>query len=81
VRCLSNGNIELLRQELENLKAENQSLAQQLEDAQSSQSASTKELPEAAELLNQLKAQRKKSKADLADVELLLDLFRDEFNC
>lgn len=35
------------------------------------------ELPEAATLLNQLKGRRKKSKADLADVEVLLDLFCD----
>jgi hypothetical protein len=33
--------------------------------------------PEPADLLNQLKARRKKSKADLTDVELLLDLFCD----
>jgi len=35
------------------------------------------ELPEPADLLNQLKGRRKKSKADLADVEVLLDLFCD----
>ena len=32
------------------------------------------ELPEAADLLNQLKARRKKSKADLADVEAILEM-------
>jgi hypothetical protein len=35
------------------------------------------ERTEAATLLNQLKGRRKKSKADLADVEVLLDLFCD----
>jgi chromosome segregation ATPase len=35
------------------------------------------DLPEAAGLLNQLKGRRKRSKADLADVEVLLDLFCD----
>ncbi|MEG4446021.1 flagellar alpha dynein [Microcoleus sp. AT9_B5] len=32
------------------------------------------EFPEPADLLNQLKAQRKKSRADLADIEVILDL-------
>ena len=34
------------------------------------------EFPEAADLLNQLKAQRKKSRADLADVGVVLELLR-----
>jgi hypothetical protein len=37
-------------------------------------SAAASELPEAAEVYNQLKARRKKSKADLADVETLLEI-------
>ncbi|MEG4442123.1 flagellar alpha dynein [Microcoleus sp. AT9_B5] len=32
------------------------------------------EFPEPADLLNQLKAQRKKSRADLADVEAILEI-------
>ena len=32
------------------------------------------EFPEAADLLNQLKAQRKKSRADLADIGVVLDI-------
>ena len=32
------------------------------------------EFPEPADLLNQLKAQRKKSRADLADIEVILEL-------
>ena len=32
------------------------------------------EFPEAADVLNQLKARRKKSKADLADIEAILEL-------
>jgi hypothetical protein len=32
------------------------------------------EFPEAADVLNQLKARRKKSRADLADVEAILEL-------
>lgn len=34
----------------------------------------TSDLPDAATLLNQLKAERKKSKCDLADVEAILDM-------
>ena len=48
-------------------------LAEVLELKQKSAVAS-KDLPEAAELLNQLKAKRKKSKADLADLETILEI-------
>jgi hypothetical protein len=34
----------------------------------------SKDLPEAADLLNQLKSKRKKSKADLADLETILEI-------
>jgi chromosome segregation ATPase len=34
----------------------------------------SKDLPEAAEILNQLKSKRKKSKADLADLEVVLEI-------
>jgi nucleosome binding factor SPN SPT16 subunit len=37
-------------------------------------SATARELPEAADLLNQLKARRKKSKTDLADLEAILEI-------
>jgi hypothetical protein len=37
-------------------------------------SATASELPEAADLLNQLKSKRKKSKTDLADLEVILDI-------
>jgi chromosome segregation ATPase len=59
-----------LRLEIGNLQAELEAYKQQ-------QPAPTIELPDAADLLNQLKARRRKSRADLADVELLLDLFCD----
>jgi hypothetical protein len=36
--------------------------------------SASKDLPEAADLLNQLKARRKKSRADLADMEAVLGL-------
>jgi flagellar biosynthesis chaperone FliJ len=37
-------------------------------------SVAASELPEAADLLNQLKAKRKKSKTDLADLEVILEI-------
>jgi chromosome segregation ATPase len=37
-------------------------------------SAAASELPEAAEMLNQLKSKRKKSTATLADVEIILEI-------
>ncbi|MEG4988301.1 hypothetical protein QUB08_21355 [Microcoleus sp. BR0-C5] len=44
-------------------------------DAENKNSAPTvAEFPEPADLLNKLKAQRKKSRADLADVEALLKI-------
>ncbi|MEG4166294.1 MULTISPECIES: hypothetical protein [unclassified Microcoleus] len=48
-------------------------------DAENKNSAPTvAEFPEPADLLNQLKARRKKSRADLADVETLLEILGSE---
>lgn len=49
-------------------------IARQLDN---SSSGDTSDLPDAATLLNQLKAKRKKSKCDLADVEAILDMLGD----
>jgi chromosome segregation ATPase len=40
-------------------------------------SATTRELPEAADLLNQLKTRRKKSHATLADIEVVLEMIEE----
>jgi hypothetical protein len=40
----------------------------------------SKDLPEPADVLNQLKARRKKSKADLADVEEILEILGGDIN-
>jgi chromosome segregation ATPase len=55
-----------LRLEIGNLQAELSDLKQK--------SAAARELPEAAEILNQLKSKRKKSKTDLADLEVILEI-------
>ncbi|MEG4965188.1 hypothetical protein QUB11_00870 [Microcoleus sp. B6-A1] len=46
-------------------------IARQLDNGSS---LNTSDLPDAATLLNQLKAKRKKSKCDLADVQAILDM-------
>jgi chromosome segregation ATPase len=58
-----------LRLEIGELQAELSELKQK--------SATASELPEAAEILNQLKAHRKKSSATLADVEKILELLEE----
>jgi chromosome segregation ATPase len=59
--------------EIENLKSELARLAGE----NSEKSAAASELPEAADLYNQLKARRKKSKADLGDIEVLLAMIEE----
>lgn len=56
-----------LHSQLGNLQRENEQLRSQL-------STPGRDLPEAATLLNQLKAKRKKSTASLTDIEVILDL-------
>ncbi|HEY9821002.1 MAG TPA: flagellar alpha dynein [Candidatus Sericytochromatia bacterium] len=57
-----------------------QMLEQELKEARRSREANKNsaptvaEFPESADLLNQLKARRKKSRADLADVEAILEI-------
>jgi chromosome segregation ATPase len=46
----------------------------ELSDLKQKSVAASKDLPEAADLLNQLKSKRKKSKADLADLEAILEI-------
>jgi chromosome segregation ATPase len=55
-----------LRLEIGNLQTELSELKQK--------SAAASELPEVADILNQLKAKRKKSKTDLADLEIILEI-------
>ncbi|MEG4519227.1 flagellar alpha dynein [Microcoleus sp. AT9b-C5] len=59
-----------------------QMLEQELKEARRDRQANTNsaptvaEFPEPADLLNQLKARRKKSKADLGDVEAILEILQ-----
>jgi chromosome segregation ATPase len=56
------------------LRLEIGELQTELSDLKQKSVAAGKDLPEAAELLNQLKAKRKKSKADLTDLEAILEI-------
>jgi hypothetical protein len=66
---------ELLKQEL--VEVRSQLAAERAEREENKKSAPVeKDLPEAADLLNKLKAKRKKSKTDLADLEAILELLQ-----
>mgnify|MGYP003402345023 FL=1 len=74
------GNLQAINSELHNevtqLKAELARLRSQL-SSRVAQDSEGLEPPEAATLLNQLKVRRKKSKADLADVEAILGMIEE----
>ena len=63
-----------LRLEIGNLQAELEAYRQQ------QQPATEFELPDALELLNELRTKRKKSKVEAEDVKLLLQLISDSFD-
>jgi hypothetical protein len=66
---------ELLKQEL--VEVRSQLAAERASREENKKSAPVgKDLPEAADLLNKLKAKRKKSKTDLADLEVILELLQ-----
>jgi beta-phosphoglucomutase-like phosphatase (HAD superfamily) len=52
-------------------------LQTELEAYKEQQPASEFELPEASELLNRLKAKRKKATASLADIEVILEILEE----
>ncbi len=62
-----------LRSQLEQERADREEIEAELAN-QKQKSAAAREFPEAADLLNQLKAKRKKSKTDLADLEVILEI-------
>lgn len=68
------GEVQELRSQLETERADREEVEIQLSDLRQ-KSVTACELPEAADLLNQLKGRRKKSRADLADIEVILELF------
>jgi chromosome segregation ATPase len=65
--------VQKLRSQLEAERADREEIEIELSDLKQ-KSATASELPEAADVLNQLKARRKKSKTDLSDIEVLLKI-------
>jgi len=63
-----------LRSQLEAERADREEIEAELSELKQKSVAARKDLPEAADLLNQLKANRKKSKSDLADLEVILEI-------
>jgi chromosome segregation ATPase len=63
-----------LRSQLEQERADREEIETELSDLKQKSAAASKDLPEAADLLNQLKSKRKKSKTDLADLETILEI-------
>jgi chromosome segregation ATPase len=66
-----------LKQEATAQDAEIEKLRSELADLKQKSAAAGKDLPDAADLLNQLKANRKKSKTDLADLEVILEILEN----
>ena len=63
--------------EVQNLKEELATVTRDRDESKESAPA-VADFPEPADLLNQLKARRKKSRADLGDVEAILGLLAEE---
>ena len=66
--------VQKLRSQLEQERADREEIEAELSSLKQKSTAAGKDLPEAADLLNQLKANRKKSKSDLADMEVILEI-------
>ncbi len=67
------GEVQELRSQLATERADREEVETELSDLKQ-KSVAAREFPEAADLLNQLKAKRKKSKTDLADLEAILEI-------
>jgi beta-phosphoglucomutase-like phosphatase (HAD superfamily) len=66
-----------LRSQLEQERADREEIEAELADVKQ-KSVTASKLPEAADLLNQLKSRRKKSTATLGDVEKILEILEGE---
>jgi chromosome segregation ATPase len=66
-----------LRSQLEQERADREEIETELSELKQKSAAAGKDLPEAADLLNQLKAKRKKSKTDLADMKAILEILEN----
>ena len=62
------------RSQLATERADREEVEVELSDLKQKSATAGKEFPDAADLLNQLKAKRKKSKTDLVDMEAILEI-------
>jgi uncharacterized coiled-coil DUF342 family protein len=69
--------VQKLRSQLEQERADREEIEAELSDLKQKSVTASKDLPEAADLLNQLKTWRKKSSATLADVEKILEIIEE----
>jgi chromosome segregation ATPase len=65
------------RSQLEQERTDREELETELSELKQKPAAASRHLPEAAEILNQLKSKRKKSKTDLADMEVILEILEN----
>jgi len=68
--------VQKLRSQLETERASREEIEAELADLKQ-KPATASELPEAADLLNQLKTKRKKSTTSLADIEAILGMIEE----
>jgi len=69
--------VEIFNQELASVREQLEAVQAENEKLKASQPAAEFELPEAADLLNRLKAKRKKSTVTLADIEAILEMIEE----
>jgi chromosome segregation ATPase len=69
-----------LRSQVEQERADREQVEMELADLKQKSALASKKLPEAADLLNQLKAKRKKSTVSLTDIETLLEIIEKSYD-
>ncbi|MEG4048483.1 hypothetical protein [Microcoleus sp. Pol17_C1] len=66
-----------MRSQLATERADREEIEGELFALKQKSATAGKDFPDAADLLNQLKAKRKKSKTDLADMEAILEILEN----
>ena len=66
-----------LRSQLASERASREEIESELADLKQNSAPASVDLPEAADLLNRLKAKRKKSPVTLADIEAILEMIEE----
>ena len=66
--------VQNLTEQLAKERDDRKEIEAQLSDLRKNSAAASRDLPEAAELFNQLKAKRKKPKTDIPELEVILEI-------